>query len=91
MMDYLMNQYEQELGIPASEVHTVQMPNLALRTEAVLAGKDIQAAILPDPLAAYAVQQGAHVVIDDTKLQKNYSCPSCPFLLGFSLPGNGST
>ena len=35
------------------------MPNLALRTEAVLAGKDIQAAILPDPLAAYAVQQGA--------------------------------
>ena len=73
MMDYLMNQYEQELGIPAAEVHTVQMPNLALRTEAVLAGKDIQAAILPDPLAAYAVQQGAHVVIDDTKLQKNYS------------------
>ena len=57
MMDYLMNQYEQELGIPAAEVHTVQMPNLALRTEAVLAGKDIQAAILPDPLAAYAVQQ----------------------------------
>lgn len=42
-----MNQYEQELGIPAAEVHTVQMPNLALRTEAVLAGKDIQAAILP--------------------------------------------
>ena len=73
MMDYLMSQYEQELGIPAAEVHTVQMPNLALRTEAVLAGKDIQAAILPDPLAAYAVQQGAHVVIDDTKLQKNYS------------------
>ena len=28
MMDYLMNQYEQELGIPAAEVHTVQMPNL---------------------------------------------------------------
>ncbi len=73
MMDYLMNQYEQELGIPTAEVHTVQMPNLALRTEAVLAGKDIQAAILPDPLAAYAVQQGAHIVIDDTKLQKNYS------------------
>ena len=73
MMDYLMNQYEQGTGDPAAEVHTVQMPNLALRTEAVLAGKDIQAAILPDPLAAYAVQQGAHVVIDDTKLQKNYS------------------
>ncbi|MGN0947833.1 ABC transporter substrate-binding protein [Megasphaera sp.] len=73
MMDYLMNQYEAELGIPKEAVHTVQMPNLALRTDAVLSGKDIQAAILPDPLAAYAVQQGAHVVIDDTKLQKNYS------------------
>lgn len=73
MMDFLVNQYETELNIPHDAVQTVQMPNLALRAEAVLAGNDINAAILPDPLAAYAVQQGAHVLIDDTKLSKNYS------------------
>jgi NitT/TauT family transport system substrate-binding protein len=36
-------------------------------------GSDIQAAILPDPLAIEAESRGCGTVIDDTKLGKNYS------------------
>ena len=44
-----------------------------LRTTTLLEGKDIDAAILPDPLAAFAVAEGANIVIDDTKLGENLS------------------
>jgi hypothetical protein len=44
-----------------------------LRTTTVLEGKDIDAAILPDPLAAFALAEGANVVIDDTTLGVNLS------------------
>jgi len=51
----------------------VNIPKLTLRLDAVMEGKDIQAAILPDPLAIEAVERGCGTVIDDTKLGKNYS------------------
>ncbi|EFD93862.1 ABC transporter substrate-binding protein [Megasphaera lornae] len=73
MMEYLLEQYETELHLPKNRIKTIQLPNLSLRLNAVLAGKDVQAAILPDPLAAFAVRQGAHILIDDTKLKENYS------------------
>lgn len=73
MMEYLLNQYEEELHLDSTKIKTIQLPNLSLRVDAVLAGKDVKAAILPDPLASYAVQKGAHIVIDDTKLKGNYS------------------
>ena len=71
MMDYLIDQFEDELAL--GDLTTVSMPDLMLRTTSVLEGKDIDAAILPDPLAAYAVAEGANIVIDDTKLAENYS------------------
>lgn len=71
MMDYLIDQFEVELDL--DELTTVNMPDLMLRTTTVLEGKDIDAAILPDPLAAYAVAEGANIVIDDTNLGVNLS------------------
>lgn len=73
MMDYLVEQYENNLGLDKAAITTVNMPDLMLRTTTLLEGSEIDAAILPDPLAAYAVAEGANVVIDDTKLGKNFS------------------
>lgn len=71
MMDYLIDQFEDALQL--GELTTYNMPDLMLRTTTLLEGKDIDAAILPDPLAAYAVAEGANVVIDDTNLDENFS------------------
>lgn len=73
MMDYLVEQYENALGLDKSTITTVNMPDLMLRATTLLEGKDIDAAILPDPLAAYVVAEGANVVIDDTQLGANFS------------------
>ena len=73
MMDYLVEQYENNLGLDKAAITTVNMPDLKLRTTTLLEGTEIDAAILPDPLAAYAVAEGANIVIDDTKLGENFS------------------
>ncbi len=73
MMDFLFEQFEGLEHLDKDTITKVNMPNLMLRVEALLQGKDIQAAILPDPLAAYAVMSGAHVVIDDTMFDVNLS------------------
>lgn len=73
MMDYLVEQYENTLGLDKTAITTVNMPDLMLRTTTLLEGTEIDAAILPDPLAAYAVAEGANVVINDTKLDENFS------------------
>ena len=68
MMDFLFENFEDIYNLPSEEINKVNMPNLSLRLEAVLSGSDLQAAILPDPLAAYALEKGCSVVIDDTAL-----------------------
>ena len=73
MMDYLVEQYADTLDLDFDKINKVNMPDLMLRTTTLLEGKEIDAAILPDPLAAYAVAEGANIVIDDTKLGENIS------------------
>ena len=70
MMDYLIDQFEDELNL--GDLTTRSMPDLMLRTTTLLEG-GVDAAILPDPLAAFAVAEGANIVIDDTKLGENLS------------------
>lgn len=75
MMDYLLSQFA-ALGYFApdlSDVQVISMPNLMLRVEALIEGRDIQMAVLPDPLASYAVYSGCPVLIDDTALGINLS------------------
>lgn len=73
MMEFLMDSYAEHLHLDRDSMAYVNMPNLILRMESLLEGQDIQAAILPDPLASFAESQGASVLIDDTKLEANYS------------------
>jgi len=73
MMEYLVTSYLQDLGVDLASVELVNIPELTLRLDSVMEGSDIQAAILPDPLAIEAENRGCPTVIDDTKLGKNYS------------------
>ena len=73
MMEFLVDSYCDELGIDKESIEKVNVPSLSLRYEMLMEGNDIDCAILPEPLADYAVKNGAKAVIDDTKLQNNYS------------------
>jgi len=72
MMDYLVEQFERILGLDGARINKLHIPSLTLRMEALLEGR-VDAAVLPDPLAAFAVYHGANNVIDDTKLGPNLS------------------
>ena len=73
MMEYLMKQYENYFSLDSESIELVNMPDLMLRVETLLSGNDIDAAILPDPLASFALAQGGISVIDDTTLDENFS------------------
>ena len=73
MMEYLVDRYLEDLGVDLASVELVNIPKLTLRLDLLMEGSDIQAAILPDPLAIEAESRGCGTVIDDTKLGKNYS------------------
>ena len=73
MMEYLVVSYLTDLGVDVSKVNLINIPKLTLRLDAVIEGSDLDAAILPDPLAIEAVNRGCIIVIDDTQLDKNYS------------------
>jgi NitT/TauT family transport system substrate-binding protein len=73
MMDYLVDQFFALGALDAETVQTISMPNLMLRVEALIEGRDIQAAILPEPLASYAVLAGCGILVDDTTLGVNLS------------------
>lgn len=73
MMEYLMDMYANYYSLDTESMEFINMPDLMLRVETLLQGKDIDAAILPDPLASYAISEGGISVIDDTTLDENYS------------------
>lgn len=74
MMEYLTDSYLQEAtGSTKGQVQYLNMPNLLLRLETLLDGKELDAAILPDPLAAIALARGATPIIDDSLLDHSYS------------------
>lgn len=73
MMEYLMKQYANYFDLDTESIELVNMPDLMLRVETLLSGNDIDAAILPDPLASFALAQGGISVIDDTTLDENFS------------------
>lgn len=72
-MEFLLDSYMDVLGLDLNSIEKVNVPNIPLRMEMLLNGKDIDAAILPEPLGDYSLMKGASVVIDDTKLDTNLS------------------
>jgi len=73
IIHYLAEKMSEEVGLSAEEIKTQSIPDLKVRLEALLAGKDVKAALLPDPLASLAEKAGARVIIDDTQLATNLS------------------
>jgi len=73
IIHYLAKKMPLEAGLNKEDIQTQSIPDLKLRLEALVSGKDVKAAILPDPLATLAEKMGAKVILDDTKLNKNLS------------------
>ncbi len=73
IIHYLAEEMLKEAGITPSELSFQSIPDLKIRLDSLLSGKDVKAALLPDPLATLAEKSGAIVVIDDTKLKNNLS------------------
>ncbi|MFZ5752621.1 MAG: ABC transporter substrate-binding protein, partial [Bacillota bacterium] len=73
IIHYLAEEMLKEVGIAPSELNFQSIPDMKIRLDALLAGKDVKAALLPDPLATLAEKSGAVVVVDDAKLKNNLS------------------
>lgn len=72
IIEYVADQMLLAKGIDPEEVQKVNIAKMPLRVENLLQGQ-VEAAVLPDPLASYAELKGARVLVDDTKLSKNIS------------------
>ncbi|MDI6709427.1 MAG: MetQ/NlpA family ABC transporter substrate-binding protein [Thermoanaerobacterales bacterium] len=64
--EYVVDQLLTGAGLKPEEIKKNQMPKIPLRLEALLNGT-LQAAVLPDPIAALAEVKGARLILDDTR------------------------
>lgn len=65
IIDYVTDQMLKDKGVSSSDVKKISVPKTPVRMDMLLSDQ-IQAAVLPDPLAALAQAKGAHLVMDDT-------------------------
>ncbi len=72
IIEYVTDQVLTENGLQPDEIEKIVVPKIPVRYELLMNGK-VQAATLPDPLAALAEAEGANLVADDTKAKNNYS------------------
>jgi NitT/TauT family transport system substrate-binding protein len=73
IIHYLAEEMLAAAGLKQNEISLQNIPDLSIRLDSLLAGKEVRAALLPDPLAALAEKSGACAVIDDTRLGLNLS------------------
>ena len=66
VIEYVAERLLQAEGFSADEIKTIAVPKIPDRM-ALLASGEVKAAVLPDPLGALAVQQGAVIVLDDSQ------------------------
>jgi NitT/TauT family transport system substrate-binding protein len=66
IIEYVTDRLLEKNGFAASQLKTVSVPKIPDRM-ALLGSGELKAAVMPDPLAALAVQQGAVIVLDDTQ------------------------
>lgn len=64
VIEYVTYRLLQQSGLAKDEIKTIAVPRIPDRM-ALLDSGELKAAVMPDPLAALAVQQGAVVVMDD--------------------------
>lgn len=85
---YLTERLLQAEGFSADEIQTTSVPSIADRM-ALLGSGQLKAAMLPDPLSTLAIQQGASLVLDDTR-HPEYSFSTLTFRKAF-LDANPTT
>ena len=66
IIDYVTTKLLEMKGFSASEIKTIAVPKISDRM-ALLSSGELKAAVMPDPLATLAVQQGAKIILDDTQ------------------------
>jgi len=66
IIEYVTDRLLQTQGFSSDEIRTLAVPKMPDRM-ALLASGDLKAGVLPDPLAALSVQQGAVIILDDAQ------------------------
>jgi NitT/TauT family transport system substrate-binding protein len=66
VIEYLTDRLLQAEGFAPEEIKKIAVPKISDRM-ALLSSGELKAAMLPEPLSSFAAQQGAIVVLDDTK------------------------
>ncbi len=69
IIDYVTTRLLESKGFTADEIKTIAVPKIPDRMS-LLASGELKAAVMPDPLAALAVQQGALIILNDTSNPK---------------------
>jgi NitT/TauT family transport system substrate-binding protein len=66
VIEYVTDRLLQADGFTKDEIKTIAVPKISDRM-ALLASGELQAGVMPDPLAALVVSQGGKIVADDSK------------------------
>jgi NitT/TauT family transport system substrate-binding protein len=66
IIEYMTDRLLREEGFSPDEIQTVAVPGISDRMNLLTSG-EISAAMLPDPLSFLAEQQGAKIILDDSK------------------------
>ncbi len=66
VIEYVTQRLLEAEGLTTADIKTTNVPSIPTRLQ-LLQQNQVAAATLPDPLASLAIQQGAHIVVDDTK------------------------
>ena len=66
IIEYVTDRLLEKEGFTGDEIKTIAVPKIPERM-ALLASGELQAAVLPDPLASLAVQEGATIILDDSQ------------------------
>ena len=72
IIEYITDMLLTNQGLKGDQIQKLNIPKMPIRLQ-MLVGNQVQAALLPDPLATLAEKQGARVIIDDTKSSTNVS------------------
>jgi NitT/TauT family transport system substrate-binding protein len=81
VIEYLTDRLLQAEGFSDEQISTVAVPDIGQRM-ALLGSGELNAAMLPDPLASLIMQQGANLVIEDSK-HPEYSHSTVSFRKSF--------
>jgi len=69
IIDYVTTRLLEKNGFSSEDIKTVAVPKISDRMS-LLATGEIKAAVMPDPLAALAITQGAKIILDDSQNPK---------------------